>query len=84
MATEEDGQSSKCCTKPAMIPARYVLALMGHLGLAVAYGLRVNLSVALVAMVNSTYADAQSSAQVDPECKRGLTRNTTNFVNVSI
>ncbi|KAL9962790.1 hypothetical protein ACROYT_G031930 [Oculina patagonica] len=39
----------------------------------VVYLLRVNLSIALVAMVNSTYANAKASAH-DPECQR----NTSN------
>ena len=33
------------------VPARYILILLAHLGFLVAYALRVNLSVALVAMV---------------------------------
>ena len=36
------------------IPARYVLALMTCFGLTVVYGLRVNLSVAIVQMDNDT------------------------------
>ena len=36
------------------IPARYVLAMMTNLGFAVVYGLRVNLSVAIVQMDNDT------------------------------
>ena len=34
--------------------ARHTFSLMGFLGFAVVYGLRVNLSVAIVAMVNSS------------------------------
>lgn len=36
------------------IPARYVIAVVGCLGFVNVYGLRVNLSVAIVQMVNST------------------------------
>lgn len=36
------------------IPARYVLAIMGCLGFVNVYILRVNLSMALVVMVNNT------------------------------
>ena len=36
------------------VPARYVLSLMGCIGLVIVYALRVNMSVALVAMVNET------------------------------
>lgn len=36
------------------IPARYVLAVMGSIGMAIVYGLKVNLSVAMVGMLNHT------------------------------
>ncbi|KAH8411858.1 hypothetical protein KR222_000088 [Zaprionus bogoriensis] len=36
------------------VPARYVLAILGSIGMAIVYGLKVNLSVAMVAMVNHT------------------------------
>ena len=41
---------------------RHVLVVLGMLGFANVYALRVNLSVALVAMVNSTFANANSEA----------------------
>jgi len=34
------------------VPARYVLAILGSIGMAIVYGLKVNLSVAMVAMLN--------------------------------
>ncbi|XP_020810473.1 sialin [Drosophila serrata] len=37
-----------------LVPARYVLALLGSIGMAIVYGLKVNLSVAMVAMLNHT------------------------------
>ncbi|KAH8263506.1 hypothetical protein KR044_010007 [Drosophila immigrans] len=37
-----------------LVPARYVLAILGSIGMAIVYGLKVNLSVAMVAMVNHT------------------------------
>ncbi|XP_071452001.1 putative inorganic phosphate cotransporter isoform X2 [Hetaerina americana] len=37
-----------------MIPARYIMALLSSIGIAIIYGLKVNLSVAIVAMVNHT------------------------------
>ena len=52
------------------IPIRYVIALLGHCGILVAYAMRVNLSVGLVAMVNSTYVQEMSHHKMDPECKR--------------
>ncbi|KAL0821560.1 hypothetical protein ABMA28_005012 [Loxostege sticticalis] len=36
------------------IPARYVLAVLGSIGMAIVYGLKVNLSVAMVGMLNHT------------------------------
>lgn len=36
------------------LPARYVLAVLGSIGMAIVYGLKVNLSVAMVAMLNHT------------------------------
>ncbi len=46
----------KCCCRDCFpcIPARYVLSVMGSLGFMIVYALRVNMSVALVAMVNET------------------------------
>ena len=46
------------------IPARYVLAMMINLGFAVVYGLRVNLSVAIVQMDNDTATVYNGSAEV--------------------
>ena len=42
------------------VPRRYILVALSCLGFANIYALRVNLSVALVAMVNSTFANANS------------------------
>lgn len=36
------------------VPARYILAVMGSIGMAIIYGLKVNLSVTMVAMLNHT------------------------------
>ncbi|KAL5282192.1 hypothetical protein ACFFRR_005424 [Megaselia abdita] len=36
------------------VPARYILAIMGSIGMAIIYGLKVNLSVTMVAMLNHT------------------------------
>lgn len=43
-----------CTFHIAVIPARYVLAILGSMGMAIVYGLKVNLSVAMVAMLNHT------------------------------
>ncbi|XP_052751138.1 sialin isoform X1 [Galleria mellonella] len=36
------------------MPARYILAILGSIGMAIVYGLKVNLSVAMVGMVNNS------------------------------
>lgn len=36
------------------MPARYILAVLGSMGMAIVYGLKVNLSVAMVGMLNHT------------------------------
>ncbi|XP_026495532.2 sialin isoform X1 [Vanessa tameamea] len=41
-----------------MVPARYVLAILGSIGMAIVYGLKVNLSVAMVGMLNHTAIEA--------------------------
>ncbi|CAG4951531.1 unnamed protein product [Colias eurytheme] len=37
-----------------VLPARYILAILGSIGMAIVYGLKVNLSVAMVGMLNHT------------------------------
>lgn len=37
-----------------LLPIRYLMAIMGSIGLAILYGFKVNASVAIVAMVNHT------------------------------
>jgi ACS family sodium-dependent inorganic phosphate cotransporter len=44
-----------------LVPARYVLAVLGCIAMAIIYGLKVNLSVAMVAMLNHTALAHQSS-----------------------
>ena len=58
------------------IPKRYILILLSQFGFMVVYALRVNLSVAIVSMVNSTYAKRRP----DPECSSG--KNNTVEPNV--
>ena len=66
----------------SMIPIRYVIAVLGHLGIFVAYTMRVNLSVGLVAMVNSTYVQQNSHAKLDPDCARTGGGNSTSSTKV--
>ena len=61
--------TTKCC----YIPRRYIMIIFAHFGFFVVYALRVNLSVVLVAMVNSTYVrttgkNAESGQPLDSEC----------------
>ena len=64
-------------------PCRYTLAILSSAGFCVVYLLRVNLSVALVAMVNSTYANAKASAH-DPECQRNTSKQSTAKVRILV
>eukprot|EP00794_Sanderia_malayensis_P012121 gene12121-13372_t len=61
-------------------PARFVLAILGHCGILVAYTMRVNLSVGLVAMVNST--STQQKIKMNPECDTfsGSSNTTSKYV----
>lgn len=45
----------------ALVPARYILAILGSVAMAIVYGLKVNLSVAMVAMLNHTAIKLLSS-----------------------
>lgn len=49
-------------------PARYVLTLLGFLGFCNVYALRVNLSVAIVSMVNQTAMASRTNASNSDEC----------------
>ena len=73
-------------TAPSAMKARYLFAVFGSAGMAIIYGLKVNLSVAIVAMVNQTAAldttshqdisrhDWENSAQ-DMVCRRPDSHN---------
>lgn len=50
------------------IPARYVFAVLGSISLAILYGLKVNLSVAIVVMVNHTSQHTNSSSIIRSSC----------------
>jgi len=51
---DSNAKSDLCCC--ACLPKRYLVAIMSFLGFVNVYALRVNLSVALVAMVSNTTA----------------------------
>jgi ACS family sodium-dependent inorganic phosphate cotransporter-like MFS transporter 5 len=60
------------------IQSRYVLAFWAFCGFFVVYSLRVNLSVAMVAMVNQTDAvDANKTNSSDAECAVPVSTNGT-------
>lgn len=71
-------------TKWTRFPCRYVLAILTFWGLSVAYSLRVNLSVALVAMVNSTYANANVESDVKESLECLHNQNYTTKFKVSL
>lgn len=64
-----------------LLPARYILAVLGCISMAIIYGLKVNLSVAMVAMLNHTALAHESGhgttpangsyidTSVEPECQ---------------
>ncbi|XP_070969973.1 sialin-like [Oncorhynchus clarkii lewisi] len=58
----DDSVPPQCCS------ARYNLAIMMFFGFSVVYGLRVNLSVAMVAMVNGTNSQPTLNSSVGHEC----------------
>ena len=62
-------------TEGCYLPCRYALTILSGSGFCVLFLMRVNLSVAIVAMVNSTYADARASAN-NPECQRDKVKTT--------
>ncbi|XP_073956767.1 putative inorganic phosphate cotransporter [Choristoneura fumiferana] len=60
------------------IKSRTVLGIMGFLGFANVYAMRVNLSVAIVAMINSTAPVPSNESAVDV-CPAGIPDNSTNI-----
>jgi hypothetical protein len=67
------GQDNSRC-----ISCRHILAFIAFLGFINVYCLRVNLSVALVAMVNQTFAAGnRNESNTDDECLTDLSGNST-------
>lgn len=62
----------KCCS------ARLNLAILMFFGFSVVYGLRVNLSVAMVAMVNSTEPKPAPNTSIFHECPLPSGKDNTN------
>lgn len=61
----------------ACVPARYILSILGSVAMAIIYGLKVNLSVAMVAMVNHTAVRLQNPHGADDH-------STTLSINSSV
>ncbi|CAB3253078.1 unnamed protein product [Arctia plantaginis] len=58
-----------------IVPARYILVVLGSIGLAIVYGLKVNLSVAMVGMLNHT-------ALKQNNLENGSLQNATNKATI--
>ncbi|XP_060798923.1 sialin [Neoarius graeffei] len=69
-------QAEQYTVSPQCCSVRYNLAFMMFLGFAVVYGLRVNLSVAMVAMVNTTQPSFNESES--NECPASSTSNNSS------
>ncbi|XP_017764817.1 PREDICTED: putative inorganic phosphate cotransporter [Eufriesea mexicana] len=74
-------------TRHIVFPVRYLMAIMGSIGLAIIYGFKVNVSVAIVAMVNHTAVKLSSLHQLEyentttDECRvDGVTPNATKSI----
>jgi hypothetical protein len=62
------------------LTARYILAVLGSISLAILYGLKVNLSVTIVVMVNHTRQYPDSSANVSSSCPKSDKESTKEQV----
>jgi len=62
------------------LTARYILAVLGSSSLSIICGLRVNLSVVIVVMVNHTWQYPDSSAIVPSSCPKNDTEGTKGQV----
>lgn len=65
VATQENLSDTKSCIK-----ARYTLGFLGFLGFALVYAMRVNLSVAIVSMVNQTAFPSNDDDEINSTCPK--------------
>ncbi|XP_053973798.1 putative inorganic phosphate cotransporter isoform X2 [Hylaeus volcanicus] len=70
-------------TRSIMLPMRYVMAIMGSIGLAIIYGFKVNVSVAIVAMVNHTAVKLSSMHDLQVENTTAITAEECHHDSVS-
>lgn len=70
-------EDTKDCLK-----ARHILGILGFLGFANVYAMRVNLSVAIVAMVNGTVAPVSNGSTFDHCPVPNVTNNTEPVVSI--
>ncbi|KAL5287532.1 Picot.2 family protein [Megaselia abdita] len=69
MTALEEYNNDKEVEKPKLtFPTRYFMTLMLFMGMANAYIMRTNMSVAIVAMVNHTYAQGDNAGIIVNEC----------------
>ena len=61
-------------------PCRYVLAILSFSGFCVSNAMRASLSVALVAMVNSSYSNVKAVTANNPECRRNTSEEPSKEV----
>ena len=61
-------------------PCRYVLAILSFYGFCVSNAMRASLSVALVAMVNSSYSNVKAVTANNPECRRNTSEEPSKEV----
>lgn len=64
--------------KRVYLPMRYLMAIMGSIGMGIAYGFKANISVAVVAMVNHT-----ALRSMEPPHLSNLSSNVSLICNFS-
>jgi len=69
------GEGYKQRQPEPFLKLRYLFAVLGSMGMAIIYGLKVNLSVALVAMVNNTALKAMSNTNGSDDNNHGAPRD---------
>lgn len=69
--------------KGTLLPIRYLMAIMGSIGLAILYGFKVNVSVAIVAMVNHTAVKLSVSHDSETNDSAIVSTDVCHFNNIS-